>query len=536
MNSSAQSKKLTILSILFVLCVLGLGYWYFFVYKCGVLPSEYEFLERFVVRNECKEREYKVKGIMYNIRDGEGSNNIVFDFNAWDTESRESLYYENIEVGKDRITGEFEVVPDNFGAVEIDLKFEKGILTLKDYTLESLSVEELKLTEEKYNEVFNTVYTAVTKNPLIIDEKFSHIPYPSEESNAVFTEVRHRDLFPDQIEEIKEAGEIYVPEVYDGYTNKLLYRPWVLSYLYTQQNELGLELNIQKEDIVNMLMFDYEKYRSDLIAELQKEVVVCEDCDPEATLEKGGKPIDKSKYQESNSFACLMIYQIFQNLNLEEESLMDKYCDFEFFESSIDSYIEKINLIEKFSVMEYVGILDAQILTFNEEDRYSPLHSSNTTSILVDTYAARKLSGIDLNQKLSERIDFVLDYIIGYGVPLLKNVCAVSYFTSLILEENEDGLNNKEELKLISNKTEEMFSPINKKIFQLMDDDMHASLLCLETNSNTSKLLDVQLLKLVNLNFFKNDEIIGIWEKKEYDARINARFLKLLMFNKEVLL
>ena len=60
MNRSAQNKLLIVLSILLVLCISGLGYWYFFMYRCGVLPQGYEFLDRFVVKNECKDREYKV--------------------------------------------------------------------------------------------------------------------------------------------------------------------------------------------------------------------------------------------------------------------------------------------------------------------------------------------------------------------------------------------------------------------------------------------------------------------------------------------
>ncbi len=39
MNRSAQNKVLIVLSILFVLCILGLGYWYFFVKKDGISIS-----------------------------------------------------------------------------------------------------------------------------------------------------------------------------------------------------------------------------------------------------------------------------------------------------------------------------------------------------------------------------------------------------------------------------------------------------------------------------------------------------------------
>ena len=522
MNMSAQKKKLTILSILLVLCVLGLGYWYFFMYRCGVLPKEYEFLERFVVRNECKEREYKVKGIMYNIREGEDGNKILFDFNAWDTESRESLYYENIQISKDKISGEFEVIPDNYGAVEIVMKFEKGIFTLKNYNLENLSVDELKLTEEKYAEVFNTVYTAITRSPLADDNEYQSIP--SEELNAVITEVMW-------VDEINEYG----PSLTNSFTNNQLYRPWLLSYIY--KNKLDTVSTVGKQEIIDMLLFDIDEFFDKLLLENPitecYEPAMCEDVlnSPENNVEEEYK-----KYQFSNSFACLMVWQITENLDLDNNEIITKYCDKGYFENSMNNmYPEVVELIDD-ALDRYVSLLNLSILDKNPENRDVYFHSSNIASILADTYAFKNLYNEDINKGLESRINEVLNYMDLYGAPYLKNICSISYFSNLAL--GDSAFKDSSTIKLIGDETNKVFSPMSKGLLELIDDDPYGSLLCFESNDEETikSIKKIEILKIINLNIYNDTKRGGIWIKDEYDIRVNARFLHLLMFNKDLLL
>lgn len=525
MNSSAQKKKLTILGILLVLCVLGLGYWYFFMYKCGVLPSEYEFLERFVVRNECKQREYKVKGIMYNIREGEDSNNILFDLNAWDTESRESLYYENIEVGKDRITGEFEVIPDNYGAVEIGMKFEKGIFTLKDYNLESLSVEELKLTEEKYNEVFNIVYTAITRSPLMDDNEYQVVP--SEELKAVITEV-------EWINEINGYG----PSLTNSFTNNQLYRPWLLSYIYKEGWSEVAE--VEKDEIVDMLLFDIEAFFDNLkIVSLTTECsepAMCEDVSNNNTEDVVES--DYKGYQFSNNLACLMIWQISQNLSLEDNEIITKYCDEDYFEESMDDIYPEMGEYTTDSLDNYTSLLNVSSLQENPENEQEDFfHPSNISSMLADIYALRHLYNENINSGLENRINDVLNYIYLYGAFYLRNICSVSYFSDLLI--NDPEFSNNPDMTLTLQKTKELFSPISKGMLELIDDDQYASLLCFESFSNeetTKEIKKAEILKIITLFTYNDSEKVGVWINDKYDIRTNARFLKLLMFNKDLLL
>ena len=529
MNRSAQKQVLIILLILLSLCLGGLVYWYFFNYKCGVLPNEFEFLEKFNTRNECRQKEYEIKGVIYNIREKEGD--VIFDLNIWDKDTRESSYCENLKLPRNSFKGNFELTEGNWNAV-------KAKLILYGSGRKEIEIDELKMTGEEYSEVFNTVYEAITEGPLLIDEKYLHVPYPDDGSNAVFTEVRHRDLFPEQVEEITEAGELYIPEVYDGPTNKILYRPWILSYLYTKQGELGIE--ISKDSVIDILSFDYEQYRKSLIENLQKGTEECIDCSIEPPEDSTGEPINQSNYVESRTFTCLMLYQIQQNLELGDNSLIRGYCDYEYFEHSIDEYIDKNKLTKDYTLEEYLGIIDSQIISENIEDRYSPLHSSNVSSILIDEYASRKLNNITIDSSWEELVNYVLDYILDYGAPYLKNVCAISYFSNELLGEKIPV--ELSDINSISQKTMGMFANIDKRMIELMEDDIYASLICLEgydgieIENQIDEITRVQLLKILNLYMYENDEILGIWKDKEYDVRINARFLKLFVSNRNILL
>jgi len=536
MNTSAQRKNLTILIVFFFLCLGGLGYWYFFKSKCAELPKGMDFMERFVVVNECSRKEYKVKGIIYNIRN-QGME-MVFDFNAWDAETKESLYYEDIEVERKYLSGDFDMEEENFGAVSIGIVIEprdlgdKVFMVVGDDKEEStsdvvsLNVDELRLTEEEYNNVLTLVYRAIVDGPLIEDYQSNFDSL--KEKNLVFTEVRHKSLFEDNNQPPYE----YLGEPYNGYVNKLLYRPWIISYVYgdIEAKEI-LAKDITKEDIVEMIVAAKE---IDLSTEPSKcgdgDISCYSIADPTG---RDNPPVDKTDYQKSNSFACLMMYQISQNIQLNDFDIIGKYCNPVAFEESVEEYIKETEISEEYSLIDYLGILDPEVLTLNGEGRYSPLHSSNTTSLLADTYGLRKLYGSKV--EMDNRIDFVLDFVLARGALFLKNTCAISYFANLVAQEGDFG--DKDTLAQIATNTEDLIVSLSSQVLRLIEDDYYGAFLCLEDYSGNRekeyrKLSKALLFKIITIDLYNDGEKLGLWQNREYDIRFNARFMKLFMVNK----
>ena len=524
MDKSAQRKVLIILVILLLSCLGGLIYWYFFNYKCGVLPNEFEFLEKFNTRNECRQKEYEMKGVIYNIREKEGG--VIFDFNIWDKDTRESSYYENLELPRNSFKGNFELTEENWSAVEAKL-------ILYGSGRKEIEIDELRMTEEEYSEVFNIVYEAITEGPLNTKEE---IVFGTKPEGSVYVGVRKRESYSESELSLVPENLKYFAYVYDGFTNKSLYIPWILSYVYSYKDKLGGIIKIDKEDVLASLDSVYNTKIE--IEKSNAESTPNPNCQPK-TENYNPLIIDDTRYEKSNSFACLMLYQISENIGSVDIEVFDEYCSIGYFESSIQDYIQETEFSYNYSLPDFLEILDIEEFKKNGEDWRSPLHSSNTISILVDTYGARKLNEIDLEENLQERVLFVLNYLMNYDAFYIKNICSISQFSNLLIKDNSENL--KTEMESINKEIDSIFFPVGEDILKLSEDDIYGTSLCLEeyeglSKSEVQKLIKLLIYKAVELNLYDDKEIRGIWGDLEYDIRVNSRFLKLLILNKEILL
>jgi hypothetical protein len=519
-NFFTRKVKYILLSI-FLISIVTVSIWYFFFYRCNQLPEEFEFLEGFETVNQCDHKEYSVKGIIYNIVELEDS--VIFDFNLWDTENYESLYYENISVPINTFQIPFDVTYDGFGAVQLSIEFTRdnsnffSRYILGEYDIASMRLDGLTLSEEEVTRAIDVLYAAVTVSPFVEDTEYNIIS--NETLNAVITDVFH------------DEGQ-YIPSLSDGFTNRQLYRPWALSRLLEYQDEY--EIEIEEQEIIDMLSFDLDQWFEDSVNEGEIECLD-DECEYEVEdleleeLGEGSYELDISGYQYNNSLACLMIMQISESMDLED-SIYKKYCDYDYVDESIEDSGYKSNESITYTWDDYINSLNIDILRFNEEGRDKYLHSSNISSILLDSYSLNKIYGEDILRKAEEREDFVINYLLENDAPYLKNICLVNMYLSFLKrdghsDENHDGVIEKVSL---------LFNPLNKDILELIEDDVYGASLCLdgggfEGSLNYENLRDDLILKTLLINLYDDNQKRGIWINDEYDIRINARFLKSLL-------
>ena len=162
---STKSKIQRVLYILLaILSLLSLGYAvyhyypiYFSAKEMGTLHgTKYEFLERFYVKTEEGKDVYVIDGIIYNTNFDDKSN-VVFDMNAWDTKTKESLYFSNIILPKKESEEVLEEIYPEFSAVSLHLYF-------KHNKLDSYDVEKLHLTKSLYVDFARQLYETVISN------------------------------------------------------------------------------------------------------------------------------------------------------------------------------------------------------------------------------------------------------------------------------------------------------------------------------------------------------------------------------------
>jgi hypothetical protein len=157
-----KTAWIIILSVLLFLCLTALGYWYVTVYRCNIIPISYEFLESFDIKNNCKEKVYEVKGIIYNINLAE--NYTTFDFNAWDIENKNSLYWDKISLPLDKYKGDIGIFSQEILPVEIELSFVsnkewvKEILQKQSFQLNTWDIQNLEINKEELETKLEQTY------------------------------------------------------------------------------------------------------------------------------------------------------------------------------------------------------------------------------------------------------------------------------------------------------------------------------------------------------------------------------------------
>jgi hypothetical protein len=167
-----------------MILALGYGIYYYFTHRDENLTkkylngTKYEFLNRFYEKDDGEKFIYVVKGIIYNAKQNDLE--VVFDMNAWDLKTRESLYFSNISLGNVKMEDiDIEDVMYDFKPVSIQFEFEKKKLV--SFNMTPLSIESIQ-------------YTTVLKNVVeFLNRKDSGSSFPSsiqnENGNAKLYEV-----------------------------------------------------------------------------------------------------------------------------------------------------------------------------------------------------------------------------------------------------------------------------------------------------------------------------------------------------------
>ena len=163
-----KNKKfwIIILSILLSLFLGAFLFWYFTQYKCTYNPNGFEFLNRFVTKNTCEEKQYSLKGTIFNTRVED--QNIIFDLNAWDLKNKKSLYFNNLSFPINKYANEFQINEGDIKAYTLNFSYEKddsNFLTSffgkNEYSLKSWSVEEIQIEKEEVSKLLKETYTAL---------------------------------------------------------------------------------------------------------------------------------------------------------------------------------------------------------------------------------------------------------------------------------------------------------------------------------------------------------------------------------------
>ncbi len=510
MNRSAQNKKLTILSILFVLCILGLGYWYFFMYRCGILPRGYEFLERFVVENKCGEKEYKVRGIMYNIRE-EGSN-FIFDLNAWDTEKGESLYYKdislNLDWSADKDIQDLGSIPRNI-LLTVNLS-EDSLITFK--------LEDLKLGEEIYLDSQGILYDSI--------KNFNKLEKDNLES--VTTEVY----------DIKsESGdtETFYHNT-DGFYNLTLYQLWIDSYLF---KNAGKE-NSNFFDVSSIANFEsmtanFLKNRED-----RREMEATSEggsCDDKECESKDFITVNEEiSHIQNSSFGCNMIKEIDNNIGDRRffNLLSKEFCNINGIKKDIENlqnkkqevFVREEDLLQSLSLSRIVE-------KSNYEVTEEMLPLENSINFLPDILIVKDMGiGSFETFALEMAKDSLIYEYIYRGEIGVRDVCSLAYASKVASQYSDDPFF----LEILNNIKLMFLEDINKTL-SLLDTSSYASFLCIEAYQEDMELRDLflsRVFKSVYVNLYNDDNKKGIWENDNYyNIRTNARLLKILLENYE---
>jgi len=221
-------------AILLVLVCIGLWLYMYFssreenLYKRYLKGTNYEFLERFYDGQSGNKFTYVLKGIVYNVR--EADNKAIFDINGWDLDTRESLYFTNIELSNLVVNDDTaENILSNFEPVNLKFVFEESNLT-------SLNIERLSFTDQEYDYVTKTLHNFLTNG---YSSRVDEADYP--------------DSLPVNV--MNKDGKISVLPVYVNLD--------ALSGLYG----LGLLSSLEE----NRFDFDVDKYVKDSIERIKSE-------------------------------------------------------------------------------------------------------------------------------------------------------------------------------------------------------------------------------------------------------------------------
>ncbi len=237
-SMKSKVKRILGISLIFLILVcIGLGiYLHFFtreenLYKKYLKNTNYQFLERFYDGQSGNKHTYVLKGIIYNVR--KTDDNIVFDINAWDLDTKESLYFTDIELSNIAVSeGTMEDILYEFEPVSMRFEFEEKNLT-------KLNIEKLSFTGQQYKYASETLWKFLTSG------------YSSRVDESGYS-----DVLPVNV--INENGRVSVLPVYVN--TDALFGLYGLSLLSTsERDDSGLNVEEYITETVNRIKSQSEE-------------------------------------------------------------------------------------------------------------------------------------------------------------------------------------------------------------------------------------------------------------------------------------
>ena len=512
MNKTAKIKLIFILILLLIINLTGLAYWYFFIYKCKVLPSQYQFLEGFVVENNCREKEFLVNGYVYNAKiDG---NNFVFDLNSWNKENRSSVYKSDLSLNLDLFENE-EVKLSQISNLSTELK----IRISSSGDIKSWSLIPIKLENGTYTKVIESIY----ENLVTFNKNENKL------LGAITTEV-FKGKNKDGSTEILYHNS-------DSLYDLTLYKLWIDSFFMKNADDKGingyskiLSSNNLSEIALNFL--DERENVTNARIELTDTAIAEGGSCPSA---KEALIIEEKSYLQKHSLGCTLVEEIYQN-GLDENVkalLSNEFCNI----ANVKKDIESMTTTSLSSYTEEDLLQSINIDRISKKTNYvvidEMLPLENYLNFIADTFIIQNnYPNLFDNQALNIVKLSVIDQILyreNFGI---NDLCTLAYSTKVASQYTKETF-YKDVLNSIKTVLLEDITNTSK----LFDESSYASFLCTEVykeDEDLKEFLFSRIWKSIYLNLYDEQDKKGLWEDDGYyNIRTNTRFLKLLLENYE---
>lgn len=516
------NKKRRIILIFLLLAISSILFFIILLvkfYSCVKLPNEYSFLESHFTSKSCYEKKYSVKGIIYNTN-VDSDSDITFDMNLWDLNENNNIYLNNLSILKKDINHrDIEKLTD-YQAITLEVSLNKNtskiLRNFPNTTKVVVKADELNFTKEDIILIQESILEAILVSPLKTFPQNN--PYPEKPINAVTTEADFEN-------KVLNFG--------NGRDNKQLYAPWALSFLLNSE----VLREIKKEDIIKMLEYN------DITFNLENgdnPYTQCQDpgiCESNDISNEKSYSLSDNVFHLNNSLSCLMISEIFYNLNYRDDYILSQYCPLDIFKESISELLattETDTSIQS-SITSYLQSLSVDRITSKEQfyTENDSLSFSNFSSTLLDSYSVNNVYGKVLTDlEIKEQIIFITNTIVEKNDFFLKDICQIDYFLNLISKQQNSNILKEPDTQNVINYGR-VFSKASERLLKLTETNLNNWYFCLNTDDlPLSKSL---LLRAYYLNFMNNKTEVGIWYDGKYNIKDNAYFIKVITEYKDFL-
>lgn len=517
-------KRKTILIILIVLLLLCVGsiIWVYFFRNASqnekgldLSNTKYEFLNDFYQRKEDQKYIYQTKGIMYNqlISSDEANNKITFSLNTWNLKTKESKYYDNIDIEIDKIN----LIPENLlfnnaGLLPVEMLFK-----FSDTGLESVDIMRLTLSQNEYNEILKKLYGLITGANSKNINSVNSLPYSyvyKEGKNYTYGTIFHNE----------EA--VYVPFVESNLRKSELKEKIGIKdemdideYLKKYSTYLDANLNIAYED---MEPIEYGSMYKEYLNKLEKSVT---------KHTEDNIQLNPLQYKYWYPYSCTMVKNILDNVELEEDSkkiLKEKFCNIE----ALNKYIyfarnyegESYDTETITSHINYSNISEKQKFEDDYVRRY-------LISSLAETYVASDLysENVLLEESKKELINKFISLYFTKDTFSFGDVCNLNYASEIAKKYSTTKRYEKYQESIVSMLRSDIF-----KTLTFLDKDIYSSILCLKGNDDEIFIRDLRdaiLLKIYYLhtNLEEENGFDGVWENNLLQLTTNSEYFNILL-------